>query len=137
MTSPVQTPYLELQKQLWKARAQAKQKWLEQSLAQPTKTSDDAAWRTTWVKQALSMVKRGQADITYHAALMDAYAEHLNVVEMMLIAAAEQRRSEAAANLSVETEEQKRSTEAAANLSGETGMSTGARPGDSLKRKHA
>ena len=48
MTSPVQTPYLELQKQLWKARAQAKQKWLEQGLAQPTKTSDDEAWRTTW-----------------------------------------------------------------------------------------
>ena len=137
MTSPVQTPYLELQKQLWKARAQAKQKWLEQSLAQPTKTSDDEAWRTTWVKQALNMVKRGQADIKYHAALMDAYAEHLNVVEMMLIAAAEQRRSEAAANLSAETEEQKRSAEAAANLSGETGMATGARPGDSLKRKHA
>ena len=137
MTSPVQTPYLELQKQLWKARAQAKQKWLEQSLAQPTKTSDDEAWRTTWVKQALNMVKRGQADIKYHAALMDAYAEHLNVVEMMLIAAAEQRRSEAAANLSAETDEQKRSAEAAANLSGETGMATGARPGDSLKRKHA
>ena len=82
-------------------------------------------------------MKRGQADIKYHAALMDAYAEHLNVVEMMLIAAAEQRRSEAAANLSAETEEQKRSAEAAANLSGETGMATGARPGESLKRKHA
>ena len=93
MTSPVQTPFLELQKQLWKARAQAKQKWLEQSLAQPTKTSDDAAWRMTWIKQALNMVKRGQADIKYHAALMDAYAEHLSVLEMMLIAAAEQKRS--------------------------------------------
>ena len=45
MTSPVQTPLLELQTQLWKARAQAKQKWLEQSLAQPTRTPDDAAWR--------------------------------------------------------------------------------------------
>ena len=110
MTSPVQTPFLELQKQLWKTRAQAKQKWLEQSLAQPTRTSDDEAWRMTWIKQALNMVKRGQAEIKYHAALMDAYAEHLNVVEMMLIAAAEQRRSEAAAHLTVETEEQKRST---------------------------
>ena len=40
------------------------------------------------IKQALNMVKRGQADIQYHAALMDAYAEHLNVLEMMLIAAA-------------------------------------------------
>ena len=104
MTSPVQTPLLELQTQLWKARAQAKQKWLEQSLAQPTRTSDDAAWRMTWIKRALNMVKRGQAEIKYHAALMDAYAEHLSVLEMTLIAAAEQKRStEAAADLSVET----------------------------------
>ena len=144
MTSTVQTPYLELQKQLWKARAQAKQKWLEQSLAQPTRTPDDAAWRMTWIKQALNMVKRGQADIKYQAALMDAYAEHLNVLEMTLIAAAEQKRSaDAAANLTVETEEQKRSaeqkrsTEAATNLGVEGGMAAGVRPGDSLKRKHA
>ena len=53
MTSPVQTPFLERQKQLWKTRAQAKQKWLEQSLAEPTRTSDDAALRMTWIKQAL------------------------------------------------------------------------------------
>jgi hypothetical protein len=127
MTSPVQTPFLERQKQLWKARAQAKQKWLEQSLAQPTRTSDDAALRMTWIKQALNMVKRRQAEIKYHAALMDACTEHLNVLEMTLIAAAEQKRgSEAAANPSVETAEQKRSTEAAAKRSVETGMATGA-----------
>ena len=93
MTSPVQTPFLERQKQLWKARAQAKQKWLEQSLAQPTRTSDDAALRMTWIKQALKMVKRRQAEIKYHAALMDACTEHLSVLEMTLIAAAEQKRS--------------------------------------------
>jgi Mn-containing catalase len=110
MTSPVQTPFLERQKQLWKARAQAKQKWLEQSLAQPARTSGDAALRMTWVKQALNMVKRRQAEIEYHAALMDACTEHLSVLEMTLIAATEQKRStEAAANPSVETAEQKRS----------------------------
>ena len=137
MTSQVQTPFLELQKQLWKARAQAKQKWLEQSLAQPTKTSDDAAWRMTWIKQALDMVERAQAEIKYHAALMDAYTEHLTVLEMTLIAAVEQKRnSEAAAKASVETAEQKRSPEASADLGGDTGMATGARPGDSIKRKH-
>ena len=43
MTALVETPYLELQKQLWKTKAQAKQKWLEQSLAQPTRTPDDAS----------------------------------------------------------------------------------------------
>lgn len=126
MTSPVQTPFLERQKQLWKARAQAKQKWLEESLAQPTTTSDDAL-RMTWIKHALNLVKRRQAEIKYHAALMDACTEHLNVLEMTLIAAAEQKRStEAAANPSVETAQQKRSTEAAAELSAETGMATGA-----------
>ena len=97
MTSLAQTPFLELQKQLWKARAQAKQKWLEQSLAQPTKTSDDAAWRMTWIKQALDMVERAQAEIKYHAALMDAYTEHLTVLEMTLIAAVEQKRNSQAA----------------------------------------
>ena len=138
MTSQAQTPFLELQKQLWKARAQAKQKWLEQSLAQPTKTSDDAAWRMTWIKQALDMVERAQAEIKYHAALMDAYTEHLTVLEMTLIAAVEQKRnSQAAAKANAEPAEQKRSSEASADLSGDTGMTTGSRPGDSIKRKHS
>ena len=92
MISSVETPLLELQTQLWRARAQAKQKWLEQSLAQPTKTSEDAAWRMTWIKRALNMVKRAQAEIKTHAALMDAYTEHLSVLEMTLMAAAEQKR---------------------------------------------
>ena len=121
MTSPVQSPLIELQTQLWKARAQAKQKWLEQSLAQPTRTPDDAAWRTTWIKRALNMVKRGQAGITYQAALMDAYAEHLSVLEMTLIAATEQ----------------KRDSEEAANVNIEPGVAAGARSGDSSRRKHA
>ena len=137
MTSAVKTPLLELQKQLWRARAQAKQKWLEQSLAQPTSTPDDAAWRMTWIKQALNTVKRAQAEIQQHAALMDAYTEHLNVLEMTLIAAAEQKRSnEAAANPRAETAERKRGPEAAANLSVEPGIATGTRQADSLKRKH-
>lgn len=38
-------------------------------------------------------VKRGQAEMKYHAALMDAYTEHLSVLEMTSIAAAEQKRS--------------------------------------------
>src|SRR5688572_22669498 len=93
MSSLVQTPLFELQTQLWRARAQAKQKWLEQSLAQPPSTPEDAEWRMTWIKRALNVVKRGQAEIRYHAALMDAYTEHLSVLEMTLIAAAEQKRS--------------------------------------------
>ena len=132
--TPVQTPFLELQKQLWKARAQAKQKWLEEGLAQSARSSDDAASRLTWIKQALETVKRAQAQISIRTALMDAYTEHLTVLEMTLIAAAEQKRSpDASANPGVESAEQKRSSEGAAN-SAETGLATGAR-GDSLKRK--
>ena len=135
MTSPAQTPFLELQKQLWKARAQAKQKWLEQSLAEPTSAPDDAAWRMTWIKQALNMVKRSQSEIQQHAALLDAYTEHLTVLEMTLMAAAEEKRSnDATANPGVEAPEQKRST--AADSRSDTAMSAGARPGDSLKRRN-
>jgi hypothetical protein len=36
-------------------------------------------------------VKRGQAAIKYRAALIDAYAEHLSVLEMTLLAAVEQK----------------------------------------------
>ena len=93
MLSSTQAPLLELQSKLWKARAQAKQKWLERTLAEPINGSDEATWRITWIKRALNTVKRGQAEIKYHAALMDAYAEHLSVLEMTLIAAAEQKSS--------------------------------------------
>ena len=91
MGSSVRPPLLDLQTQLWTARARAKQQWLEQGLAQPTMTAEAAAWRMTWIKRALNMVKRGQVEIKHHAALMDAYAEHLSVLEMTLIAAEEQK----------------------------------------------
>jgi hypothetical protein len=42
-----------------------------------------------WINQALNVVKRGQDEVKYQSALMDAYAEHLSVLEMSLIAAAE------------------------------------------------
>jgi hypothetical protein len=91
IASSTETPLLELQTQLWRARAQAKQKWLERTLAEATKSSDEAAWRMTWIKRALKTVKREQAEIKYHAALMDAYAEHLSVLEMTLMGASEQK----------------------------------------------
>jgi hypothetical protein len=90
MLSSTETPLLELQTQLWKARAQAKQKWLERSLAEPAKTPHQSAQRLTWIKRALHMVKREQEEIKYQTALMDAYAEHLSAIEMTLISAAEQ-----------------------------------------------
>jgi hypothetical protein len=90
MIVSTQTPLLEVQTQLWKTRAQAKQKWLEHTLAEPIKNPQQAARRTTWMKRALAMVKRGQAEIKYQAALMDVYAAHLTALEMTLMSAIEQ-----------------------------------------------
>jgi hypothetical protein len=84
-------PLLELQTQLWKARAQAKQKWLERSLQEPTDDPSETARRALWVKRALEAVKRAQATMKYNAALVDAYSEHLSVLEMTLMSAAERQ----------------------------------------------
>ena len=94
MPATAQKQLLELETQVWKARAQAKQKWLERTLAEPARNPRDAERRGTWIKQALNVVKRGQDQVKYQAALMDAYAEHLSVLEMSLIAAAERARAE-------------------------------------------
>jgi hypothetical protein len=89
--SSYQSTLLELQTQLWKARAQAKQKWLEHRLTQPAAGPRAAERRSLWIKRTLDTVRRGQAEIKYRAALADAYAEHLSVLEMILMGAIEQR----------------------------------------------
>ena len=89
MNSSIDVPLVEKQTKMWKARAQAKQKWLERALAEPPKSSQEAARRKAWIKRALRLVKRGRAEIQYHAALSDAYIEHLSVLEMTLMGAAE------------------------------------------------
>jgi hypothetical protein len=91
MPSTTDTPWLELQAQIWKTRARAKQKWLEQSLAERPQAAEEAAYRTAWIKRALKMVKRGRTELKYQTALMDAYAEHLTAIEMALIGASEQK----------------------------------------------
>jgi hypothetical protein len=91
VTTEMEAPLLKLESQLWKSRAQAKQKWLQQALAQPVRTARDRKRRTIWIKRALEAVKRGQEEVRYQTALMDAYAEHLSVLEMSLIQAAEQK----------------------------------------------
>jgi hypothetical protein len=94
MLATGQKQLLELETEVWKARAQAKQKWLERALAEPAGNPRDAERRTMWIDQALKVVKRGQDQVTYQSALMDAYAEHLSVLEMSLIAAGERQGSE-------------------------------------------
>jgi hypothetical protein len=86
-----QAHLFELQTQLWKARAQAKQKWLEWVLSEPVDGPRAAARRAVWIKRALEAVRRGQAELKYRAALSDASAEHLSVLEMILIGASEER----------------------------------------------
>jgi len=85
----VQTSVLELQRQVWKARGHAKQKWLEQALAAPVKDPRDAEERASWIERALELVKSRQEEVKYQAARLDAYAEHLSVLEMSLMAATE------------------------------------------------
>ena len=60
-----QTPFLELQTQLWRARALAKQKWLERTLSEPASSPRTAVRRSLWIKRALDAVRRGQAEIKY------------------------------------------------------------------------
>ena len=98
MPATTQAPLLELQTQVWKARARAKQKWLERILAEPPQNPRDVERRKEWIDRALNLVRRGQDEIKYRAALNDAYAEHLSVLEMSLISAAEQRTVESAAS---------------------------------------
>jgi hypothetical protein len=85
------TSLLDLQIDVWKTRAQAKQKWLERTLAEPAKTPRDAKRQSAWIQEALQAVKRGQDEITYQSALLDVYAAHLSALEMSLMAGAEQR----------------------------------------------
>ena len=91
MPSSIETPSLQTKTETWKRRAQAKQKWLEQALAQPTTNRQQTARRKAWIKQALKVIKRAQASIKYQTALVDAYAQHLNALEMTLMSEAEHK----------------------------------------------
>ena len=91
-TTDAEAPLLKLESQLWKTRAQAKQKWLERVLSQPVRNLRERERRTMWIKRALEAVQRGRDEVKYQTALMDAYAEHLTVLEMRLIQAAEEKK---------------------------------------------
>src|SRR5262245_32264034 len=86
-----QTDLLELQTQVWKARAKARQKLLERTLAEPIRSPREAERRTQLIKRALMRVKRSQEEIKFKGALLDAYSGHLSVLEMSLLGASEQK----------------------------------------------
>lgn len=91
MAASIEMRSLEAKTGIWKARAMAKQKWLEQALAEPATTPQEAARRMAWIKRALKLVKRAQSRIAYQTRLVDAYAQHLNALEMTLLSGAEQQ----------------------------------------------
>jgi len=93
MPVTIPTSLLELQTDVWKTRAQAKQKWLERTLAEMPKTPRQATHQTTWINRALQTVKEGQDEIKFQSALLDVYAAHLSALEMSLMSAAERRSS--------------------------------------------
>ncbi len=93
MASSIETPSVEKKAEIWKARAQAKQKWLEKALAEKTTSPRQTALRMAWIKRALRVVQRAQSTIKYHTGLVDAYAQHLNALEMTLMSEADQKTS--------------------------------------------
>lgn len=93
MTSSMDIPTLEAKTAIWKARAQAKQKWLERALEEPATNPQELARRKAWVTRALKMVQRARTRIEYQTGLVDAYAQHLNALEMALMSEAEKTRS--------------------------------------------
>ena len=91
MASSIETPSVEKKAEIWKARAQAKQKWLEKALAEKTTSPRQVALRMAWIKRALKVVQRAQTTIKYHTGLVDAYAQHLTALEMTLMSEADQK----------------------------------------------
>ena len=97
LKTEVQMSVLESQRQTWKARGHAKEKWLERALTEPAKNPRDDEKRAEWIRRALDAVKCAQDEIRYEAALLDAYTSHLSALEMILMAASESKHGAAAA----------------------------------------
>jgi hypothetical protein len=74
-----------------KARAHAKQHWLERLLSSPAEGPRQDLMRKRWIAEALDRIKRTQDTLAYRASLLDAYSEHLHVLEMTLMGAAEEK----------------------------------------------
>ena len=89
MSAATQARLLELRVEIWKARSQAKRKWLEGTLSQPAKGPRAAARRLRLVKRALRTVERRQALVRARDALLNVYAEHLSGIQKILSKAAD------------------------------------------------
>jgi hypothetical protein len=58
-------------------------------LATPPKTSSEGLRRQHWIHDALHRIKRAKAQALYRATILDTYTEHLSVLELTLMGAAE------------------------------------------------
>ena len=91
MVASRQTRLRESRIEVLKTRAQAKQQWLERMLSSPKATPGKIVRRQRWITDALHRIKRAKAEAMYQASLLDAYTEHLSVLEMTLMRAAEEK----------------------------------------------
>jgi hypothetical protein len=85
------TPGLESRIERLKERGRAKQQWLERMLAASPKTPAEGVRRQHWIHDALHRIKRAKARALYRASMLDAYTEHLSVLELTLMGAAEEK----------------------------------------------
>jgi hypothetical protein len=74
-----------------KERGRSKQLWLERMLSAPARTPSEGIRRQHWIHDALHRIKRAKAQALYRATILDAYTEHLSVLELTLMAAAEEK----------------------------------------------
>ena len=74
-----------------KERSRTKQQWLERMLAASPKTPLEGARRQHWIHDALHRIKRAKAQALYRATILDAYTEHLSVLELTLMGAADDK----------------------------------------------
>ena len=95
MIASPKTQLRESRIEVLKARARAKQQWLEHTLSSSDAVSGKTLRRRHWIADALHRIKRAKADAMYRAGLLDAYTEHLSVLEMTLMRAAEEKDTKA------------------------------------------
>lgn len=82
---------LETRVERLKRRARARQQWLERMLSAPAGSPPANQRRQDWITYALERIKRAQDDVALRAGVLDAYTEHLHVLEMTLMSAAEEK----------------------------------------------
>jgi hypothetical protein len=72
-----------------KERGRTKQQWLERMLSAPAATPSEGVRRQHWIHDALHRIKQAKARALSRASILDAYTEHLSVLELTLMGAAE------------------------------------------------